>query len=205
MFVSIDGPDGVGKSTVIDRLKNIYRDAVFVHEPGTTDFGKSMRQLLLNGDHNLCTFSEIMLFTACFIETSEKVIKPALGDGKLVIADRWYYSTAAYQIYANKYFEMTKYIGKFIHAFNISIPDHSILLTAPFHVLSQRLEKRNAATCNKVDNFEGRDLDYRKRIFHFYQSQCRGYHVSTNNDIDSTVEAIVKLIDGKDITRCTKR
>jgi dTMP kinase len=198
MFVSIDGPDGVGKSTIINRLKEIYKDAVFVHEPGTTDFGQAMRKLLLNGNYNLCDFSEIMLFTACFIETSNKVIKPALSEGKLVIADRWYYSTAAYQIYANKYFDLTKYIGKFIHKLGISIPDYNILLTAPFYVLSQRLEKRNTETSNKVDNFEGRDIDYRKRIFTFYQKQCNGFHVSTNCDIDSTLGNIVGFIDSRD-------
>ena len=101
MFISIEGPDCSGKSTIISILKDKYPDALFIREPGTTLFGEKIRNILLNSEYDLDPVSEILLFSSSFCETSQKVIKPALNKNELIISDRWYYSTIAYQCYAN--------------------------------------------------------------------------------------------------------
>ena len=104
LFISFEGGEACGKSTQIKLLKEYVstlknkEDFVFVREPGGTPLTEEIRRLLLNYEIDKpLPMTELLLFCAARVEDVEKIIKPALEKGKIVIADRFYDSTIAYQ------------------------------------------------------------------------------------------------------------
>ncbi|MCX7654641.1 MAG: dTMP kinase [Fervidobacterium sp.] len=99
MFVSFEGIDGCGKSTQVELfteyLKSKNLDFVKVREPGGTELGEKIRQLLIN--QQMCARSELLLFLASRAQLVEEIIKPALRNKKVVVADRFAHSSLAYQ------------------------------------------------------------------------------------------------------------
>src|SRR5919198_154316 len=100
MFVTFEGLDGSGKSTQAGLLRAALvsegRDVVATREPGGTDFGERVRDLLLHG-HELTPWAEAALFAAARAELVERVIRPALEGGADVVCDRYIDSSLAYQ------------------------------------------------------------------------------------------------------------
>ncbi|MHB8901905.1 MAG: dTMP kinase [Thermoguttaceae bacterium] len=105
MFFSIDGGDGVGKSTQIERfcrwLQSRGHDVVTCRDPGSTPLGESVRELLLNR-HDLAIHrrSEMLLYMAARAQLVEEVIRPALNAGKTVVSDRYLLANVVYQGHA---------------------------------------------------------------------------------------------------------
>ncbi len=103
MFITFEGIDGSGKSTQIklltEYLTNKGHDVLSLREPGGTEFGEKIRQLLLSTEFELMPVTELMLFEAARSHLVENVIRPALSAGRFVISDRFYDSTTVYQGY----------------------------------------------------------------------------------------------------------
>jgi dTMP kinase len=100
VFVSIEGVDGSGKSTqarlLEQHLRGLGRDVVATREPGGTELGEAVRQLVLNGPE-MTDWAEAALFAAARAEHAAEVIRPALGRGADVVCDRFVDSSLAYQ------------------------------------------------------------------------------------------------------------
>lgn len=96
LFIAIEGPDGCGKSTLINSLKQVFKDAVFTFEPGGTEFSNKVRTLIKESENISCE-TEMFLFCASRRDHIEKVIKPNLEMGKLIISDRYVFSSYVYQ------------------------------------------------------------------------------------------------------------
>ena len=101
-FVTVEGLDGCGKSTQLERLADALRREgvrlVVTREPGGTATGDKIRSILLSsGTANLSPFAELALMFASRAQHIQEVIQPALADGKLVLCDRFTDSTEAYQ------------------------------------------------------------------------------------------------------------
>jgi dTMP kinase len=102
IFITLEGGEGAGKSTLIKglatRLSALGRDVVVTREPGGTDGAEAIRALLVTGDAARWTpLSELCLFYAARQDHLERLIRPALAQGKIVICDRFADSTRAYQ------------------------------------------------------------------------------------------------------------
>jgi dTMP kinase len=101
MFLTFEGLDGSGKTTQVallaDRLRQAGEDLVVTREPGGTPVGAELRRILLDSPVELTPVSEAMLMTADRAEHVERVIRPALARGLIVISDRYLDSTLAYQ------------------------------------------------------------------------------------------------------------
>lgn len=99
-YIALEGGDGSGKSTVVDhlesRLSQHGHDVVVVREPGSTSLGEAIREILLDGAA-MTPWAEAFLFAAQRAQLAEEVVRPALEAGRLVISDRTYYSSIAYQ------------------------------------------------------------------------------------------------------------
>ncbi len=99
-YLAIEGVDGAGKSTVAaataGSLRRSGHDVVLVREPGGTTLGEEIRQILLHGSH-MAPWTEGLLFAAQRAQLAVDVIAPALAAGKVVVTDRSYYSSLAYQ------------------------------------------------------------------------------------------------------------
>jgi dTMP kinase len=100
VFVSIEGVDGSGKSTqarlLEQHLLGLGRDVVATREPGGTELGEAVRQLVLNGPE-MAGWAEAALFAASRAEHAAEVIRPALERGADVVCDRFIDSSLAYQ------------------------------------------------------------------------------------------------------------
>lgn len=100
MFIAFEGGDGAGKTTQIEllraRLVDDGRDVVVTREPGGTDLGTSIRQVLLHGD-SIAPRAEALLFAADRAHHVATVVRPALGRDAVVLQDRYIDSSVAYQ------------------------------------------------------------------------------------------------------------
>lgn len=103
MFVTFEGTEGSGKSTALkaiaDALERRGHTVVCTREPGAGTFGRSVRELLLHGEA-LSPWAELFLFLADRAEHADKVLRPALERGDVVLCDRYGDSTVAYQGHA---------------------------------------------------------------------------------------------------------
>jgi dTMP kinase len=108
LFISIEGGEGAGKSTLIRHLQDFFETIKYpclvTREPGGTVFAERARELLLSfsQEHWLSPETEILLVLAARSDHVEKVIRPALEHGKVVLSDRYIDSTMAYQGYGRK-------------------------------------------------------------------------------------------------------
>lgn len=101
LFVTIEGGEGVGKTTLAEGLKGFLEErgcaVVWTREPGGTPFAEKIRKLLLDEKEAIGTKSELLLFLSARASHIEQVILPALHAGKVVICERFHDSTIAYQ------------------------------------------------------------------------------------------------------------
>lgn len=107
LFIVMEGPDGSGKTTQINLLKEYLEEAGYVclitREPGGTVIGEEIRQLILNPEHKeMSPVTEMLLYAASRAQLVHEVIGPALEEGKIVISDRFVDSSIVYQGIARK-------------------------------------------------------------------------------------------------------
>lgn len=101
LLLSFEGIDGSGKSTQVQRLAEYLRDRgrdpLLVREPGGTELSEEVRRLLLDADLDIDPMAELLLFSAARAQLSRRRIRPALDAGRIVLCDRFFDSSTAYQ------------------------------------------------------------------------------------------------------------
>ena len=102
LFITIEGPDGSGKSTQIAYLKHFFEEkgipCVFTREPGGTAISEKLRTIILDRENSeMCAMAEALLYAASRAQHVEELIKPALEEGKVVVFDRFIDSSISYQ------------------------------------------------------------------------------------------------------------
>ncbi len=104
MFITLEGPEGAGKSTVATRLAEWLRGAgfevVLTREPGATALGRALRAILLESDESLSPRAELLTFLADRAQHVDEILRPAIARGAVILCDRFTDSTLAYQGYA---------------------------------------------------------------------------------------------------------
>ena len=133
-LVVLEGAEGVGKTTQLarlaDHLARAGRPAVLVREPGGTPLGEAIRGLLLDPAGDVGPRAEALLFMASRAQLVDRVIGPALARGDLVLADRFFLSTYAYQIGARGLPEEDVVAANRLATGGL-VPDLTILLFLP--------------------------------------------------------------------------
>lgn len=178
MFITFEGIEGCGKTTQIERLEKRLREykipLTITLEPGGTNIGKSIRQMLLDFRNTaLSPLTELILFAADRAQHVEEVIKPALEQGKWVISDRFFDATVSYQGAARGQ-DMT-----FIRILNDKItqgirPDITFLLDCPVEMGLDRALSRNKTLPHKgQDRFEREKLDFHEEVRKGYLELAR--------------------------------
>lgn len=165
MFITFEGIEGSGKSSLIAQLKKYFKssklEAFFSKEPGGTDLGKEIRKILLNPKYSFDPTSELLLLLADRAEHVQKIIRPNLQKNKLIFCDRYLDSTFAYQGSGRNLDK--KIIKEMFKVLDFPIPDLTILLDVPVQIGLSRARKRN-----KLDRFEKEDLNFHENVRRSY-------------------------------------
>jgi dTMP kinase len=165
-FIVIEGVNGAGKTSVKKHILSLLSEKkinfVDTFEPGDTNLGKSLRELLLGEKRDIkSNLAELFLFAADRAEHIENVIKPAIREKKVVICDRYYYSTTAFQGYGRKNdLELVNSINNI--AVGSVFPDLVILLD----IDAERGLKRNRKSQVSGDTFSVDALEKETLEFH---------------------------------------
>jgi len=172
MFITLEGPEGSGKSSQLPDLAEFLRgqgwDVLTTREPGGTPIGDQIRQILMRLDNQeLHPRTEILLFLASRAQLVEQVIKPALREGKLVLCDRFGDSTLAYQGYGHG-LDLGTLRTMLDFATDKLKPDLTLLLDVDVETGLQR--KRKEDEWNRLDAYA---LAFHQRVREGYHELCR--------------------------------
>ncbi len=144
-LIVLEGSEGVGKSTQLELLKEHLRaqnvSFFSYREPGGTPFGDSLRRILLDPATSISSRAEALLFMASRAELVEREVVPKLASGKLILIDRFFLSTYAYQIAGRLLPEQEVRLANDLARAGL-VPDLTILLTAPSGERQQRADLR---------------------------------------------------------------
>jgi dTMP kinase len=156
MFLTLEGPDGSGKSTqarlLAEHLKARGRNILLTREPGGTTIGDQIRTVLMNlRNTGMCPEAEFLLFSASRAQHVRELIRPHLEAGAIVVCDRYYDSSLAYQGYGHRLdLEALRRVTAF--ATDHLTPDLTLLLDLPAEEGLQR--RREDGNWNRLDAYE---------------------------------------------------
>lgn len=188
MFFVFDGMDGTGKSTQLDlfgsHLERLGCDVVFCKDPGTTQIGNQMRDILLQ-DRGIPIHmhSELLLFMTARAQLTEEIIRPALNSGKTVVCDRYVFSTVVYQGYGGgvnpeKVWELNAFATDGLNA------DRTFIFDLDVPVAMERLGQ-------SLDRMESRGTEYFERIRNGFLKESKRWPTSVELiDASGNVEAV---------------
>lgn len=163
-FVSVEGVEGVGKSTIIQFIQSLFVefgvDYINTREPGGTPLAEELRQLLLDKrDEMIQQSTELLLMFAARAQNVNHIIIPALSAGKVVLADRFTDATYAYQGAGRGLSQaVIDNLVTLVHP-NIE-PDLTLLLDAPVEVGRQRIVDKNC----ELDRIESEQISFFHRV-----------------------------------------
>ena len=166
LFLSFEGGEAAGKSVQAARLADTLatrgRDVVLTREPGGTPFAERIRDVLLHArDVDLAPEAQALLFSAARAQHTRDVIRPALAEGKIVVADRYFDSTLVYQGYGlGADLDGLRAMTRF--AVGALVPQRTFLIDVPVAVTLARLGARSGTA--RWDRFHGDDRAFYERV-----------------------------------------
>jgi dTMP kinase len=170
-FISIEGIEGVGKSTAVAHIKRYCEQRsiplVATHEPGGTPIADAIRAMVLKDwDETLCDESELLLMFASRVQHVREVIQPALASGQWVLSDRFIDATYAYQGGGRGIDSAV--IDSLVSCLGLKevMPDKTILLDADYGTAFERLSSRG-----HYDRIEQEKKDFFDRVRAAYKSR----------------------------------
>ena len=194
MFISLEGMDGAGKTTQFDllrgHLENKGYDIVVTREPGGTPISEKIRSVILDKENmGMNAMCEALLYAAARAEHVDKVIKPALKDGKIVLCDRYVHSSIAYQGYGRQ-LGADIVAGINDHAIDGIKPDITFILMLSPESVHDRLNKSG----KDHDRLEREGVEFFKRIHSGYIELARKDPRIRLIDASDTIENIAAII-----------
>ncbi len=175
-LISFEGSEGSGKSTQIVRLashlQQVGRDVVSVREPGGTEIGEQIRNIIVHnskGDE-MCAETELLLFAAARAQLVREKIAPALSRGAVVLSDRYLDSSTVYQgIGRNLAPDPVQMINRF--AVGNVMPDLTVVIDVPTEVSLTRIRLRASDVPNRM---ERANIDFYNKVREGYLVLARG-------------------------------
>jgi dTMP kinase len=223
LFISFEGSEGCGKSTQIallaDRLNKLnYRDVIVLREPGGTPIGEEIRHTLKHSqqNHAMTAEAELLLMNASRAQLVREIIRPALAAGEIVLCDRFYDSTTAYQGYGRGLdLSLIKSVIDF--AVGDTRPNLTLLLTVPLEISETRRAARREsmlfdmpAPDKKIpaklpfaeplrDRMEEADRDFFERVAKGFKAIAaaepdRVHVVDSSNSVENTFAKIWEIV-----------
>ena len=207
MYIVIEGQDGTGKSTQVERLAEKLRadgkEVLTFHEPdGELEAAHAMRAIIKDKKYNLEPMTHVMLFTAARYELWKKLAEPVLKRGGYVISARNWWSTLAYQGYGQgvsraRIIRVTKEVmpERYVK------PDKAVILTLDDEIRHERQGGRDAVhgadTTTETDTFESKPEEFQQRVNGAYEKIAREFDIKTvdaRGSIEQVAAELEKLI-----------
>lgn len=156
LFITFEGSEGSGKSTQITRLaerfRGLGRAVVATREPGGTEIGERIRDILVHNSRGdeMCAEAELLLFTAARAQLVRETIRPALARGAVVLSDRYLDSSAVYQGAARDLpIATVEQINHF--AVGSVMPHLTVVIDVPVEVSYARIQARASAAPDRME------------------------------------------------------
>lgn len=171
-FITLEGSEGVGKTTNLEHIQTLLNEQgigfIVTREPGGTELGEQLRDLLLGHKHDgMADETELLMMFASRAEHLDKVIKPALAKGQWVLCDRFTDATYAYQGGGRGIaYERIEVLENYVQG--DCRPDLTLLLDAPIEVGRERAGKRSAP-----DRFEKEQTDFFDKVRAAYLNRAK--------------------------------
>ncbi len=169
LFITFEGTEGSGKSTqvplLVERLREWGHAVRIFREPGGTPIGEEIRHTLKHSHANaaMTAEAELLLMNASRAQLVREVIRPALSRGEIIICDRFYDSTTAYQGYGRQ-LDLTTVRHVIDLAVGHTRPDLTLLLKIPLAVSEERLRSRQSTMPFIRDRIEEADRAFFERV-----------------------------------------
>jgi len=189
LFITFEGTEGSGKSTQLsllaEKLRSLGRLVRTLREPGGTPIGEEIRHTLKHSLQNqaMQAETELLLMNASRAQLVREVIRPALAAGEIVLCDRFYDSTTAYQGYGRQ-LDLKTVASVVNFAVGETRPNLTLLLVVPHEMSRERLSARQSTLPFMRDRMEEADRSFFERV-------ARGYQA-----IALTEASRVRVIDG---------
>lgn len=197
LFITFEGIDGCGKTTQISLLAQYLESRGYkvttIREPGGTELSEQIRDVLLNSRSQISAVTELMLFSAARSHLTDEIIIPALNKGHVVLCDRFFDSTTAYQGYGR---------GidiNFIESVNKKstkgmVPDLTIYLDLELSISSQRTKHK------KPDRMEKSGSEFFERVIMGFrqiaaQNKDRVKLIDASKDEETTFQKIMEVLE----------
>lgn len=202
LFITFEGPDGCGKTSIINLIKEYYKDnekIIFTREPGGTKISEKIREIILSNDNaNMSPRTEALLYSASRAQHVDELIKPNLEKGNIVVSDRFVLSSLAYQGGGRELgVEDVRKINDF--AINGVNPDMIIFFYVdPLTTLKRKSLNENA------DRLELSGDDFHSRVYDTYMELLEEMKddevlrkVDATKSMEEVFEDVKKIIDEK--------
>lgn len=199
LFISIEGPEGSGKSTSIkfikERLINQGYKVIDTREPGGVDIAEQIRNVILdNKNKTMDTRCEALLYAAARRQHLIEVVIPALDNGKIVLCDRFIDSSLAYQgrgrgLGINDVYNLNKF------AIDDLMPDKTLFFDIPVEIGLERIEKNH----REVNRFDKEGINFHKEVYEGYMEVCKLYKdrisvINANQCVEDVVSECMEVI-----------
>src|SRR5580698_5969099 len=171
LFITFEGNEGCGKSTQVElltrQLRALGHHVRILREPGGTPIGEEIRHTLKHSKNNaaMTPEAELLLMNASRAQLVREVIRPALAEGEIVVCDRFFDSSTAYQGYGRELdLEKVKAVIEF--AVGDTKPDLTLFLHIPSEISAERVRSRQVSLPFVRDRLEEADQKFFERVAH---------------------------------------
>lgn len=200
-LITFEGCEGCGKSTQVRLLKEYLEKTrqpfIVAREPGGTDISEKIRSVILDKQNSeMVDECEALLYAASRCQLLKQKILPALSEGKIVIIDRYYDSSFAYQAYARGLgYEFVASANKF--AIDNAVPDLTIFFDIdPYSAFSRK------GGADGWDRLELAGIDFHNKVYQGYKKliekfPCRIVAVDAHGDAQTVQDSVLRLLKGK--------
>jgi dTMP kinase len=202
-FITLEGPDGAGKSTqgrlLEDYLRRAGLEVVSTREPGGTPIGERIRQILLDNVHTeMAAETEMLLFAAARAQLVRQVVRPALARGATVLSERYVDASLAYQGFGRGLeVELVRTVNE--AATGGLLPDLTVLLDIEPEVGLQRVRAAARGGAGGGDRLEREALAFHRRVRAGFlelarESPKRFAVVDAQDDVERVHQAVVRAV-----------
>lgn len=202
-FITFEGPDGSGKTTIINKVAQYFKDNnidfVQTREPGGSKIAEKIRDIILDPENKLLSSStEALLYAASRAQHFDELIKPALDNEMIVLCDRFIDSSLVYQgIARNLGIDSVLTINKF--AISDAMPDLTIFFDLKPEIGLERIALSDNREINRLDL---EDLSFHNKVYQGYldlyeSNRKRIVRIDASKAIDDVFMDTIKVIEEK--------